>query len=140
MQPLEFSADLNQLQPIRDYVKQACADAGIDARGTYNLQLAVDEIATNIVTHGYEEAGLTGQLRLRAETDEDNLRIVLEDTGKEFDPTTRLIDEGDLTKPLEERAMGGLGIYLALQGIDGFSYKRDEGVNRNTFIMKRKKA
>lgn len=138
MQELTLSADLDNLKQIRDYVKEAAAAAGMDDRASYNLQLAVDEIATNIITHGYQESGIQGNIILRGEVIPEGLRITLEDTGSAFDPTTRIVDESDLSRPLEERAMGGLGIYLALQGVDNFSYKRIENTNHNVFEIHRR--
>ena len=38
----------------------------------------------------------------------------------------------ELEKPLSDREIGGLGVFLALQGVDRFDYQRDNGVNRNT--------
>jgi anti-sigma regulatory factor (Ser/Thr protein kinase) len=139
MQDLTLSADLDNLKQIRDYVKVASVATGMDDRASYNLQLAVDEIATNIITHGYLESGIQGSIILRSEVIPEGLRITLEDTGVEFDPTTRIVDESDLSRPLEERAMGGLGIFLALQGVDNFSYKRINDRNYNIFEMHHKK-
>lgn len=139
MQDLTLVADLDNLKQIRDYVKAAATTAGLDDRAAYNLQLAVDEIATNIITHGYQESGIEGSIILRGEVITEGLRITLEDTGAEFDPTTRIVDESDLSRPLEERSMGGLGIFLALQGVDNFSYKRIKNTNYNVFEMHHKK-
>ena len=52
MQPLTLPGTLDALQPIRDYVKDLAKGAGLDDSAVYNLCLAVDEIATNVVLHG----------------------------------------------------------------------------------------
>lgn len=67
MEPLIVSGTLDSLGAIAQYVMAAAAAAGLDKKTSYNLRLAVDEIATNIVTHGYEEAAREGVLALRTE-------------------------------------------------------------------------
>ena len=54
MDVLTLPGNFDALSPIRDYVKAAANAAGLDHTATYNLLLAVDEIATNVVVHGYE--------------------------------------------------------------------------------------
>ena len=66
MKPITVPGTLASLSLIRDYARAAAAEAGLDKKRTYRLELAVDEIATNIVNHGYQEAGLTGDVVVRA--------------------------------------------------------------------------
>ncbi len=136
MEPLTVPGVLDSLKSIRDYVTNAADTAGLDKKASYSLSLAVDEVATNIIIHGYEEAGLTGDITIASHITPQNLKIVLEDIGIEYDPTQRdLPSEEDLNLPLEERPIGGLGIMLTLDGVDEFSYERVENHNRNIFIM-----
>jgi anti-sigma regulatory factor (Ser/Thr protein kinase) len=126
----------DNLSHLMDYVAWAAAAYGLDEAATYRLSLAVDEIATNIVLHGYEDAGRSGDLTGWAETSAVALTIYLEDTGKPFDPR-QAPRPADLDRPLEERQDGGLGIYLALWGVDGFIYEQDGQTNRCVFTMNR---
>ena len=136
MEPLIVSGTLDSLGAIAQYVMAAAAAVGLDKKTSYNLRLAVDEIATNIVTYGYKEAAREGLLALRAEFDEQSLTISIEDTGIPYDPTQKPVPE-DLDKPLEQRQIGGLGIYLASLGVDKFIYERVGDRNRNIFIVHR---
>jgi anti-sigma regulatory factor (Ser/Thr protein kinase) len=138
MEPLSLPATLDALERIGTYIVAATTEAGLDLKPAYGLRLAVDEIATNIITHGYQEAGLTGVVTVRAELSDSSLTVVLEDTGIPFDPLSRqLPGEDELNLPLEERSVGGLGIFLVLKGVDHFSYQFSEGTNRNRFVMNR---
>jgi phosphoserine phosphatase RsbU/P len=138
MQALTVAGTLDSLAAIGQYVMAAASEAGLDKKRSYALRLAVDEIATNSILHGYEEAGLEGVLTLRADIDDQALTVTLEDTGAPFDPTTfRPPTEEDLQLPLEDRPIGGLGVYLAIQGSDEFGYKRVGKLNRNLFVMHR---
>jgi serine/threonine-protein kinase RsbW len=136
MEPLTLPGILDSLGAIRDYVRVASEEAGLDKKRTYRLSLAVDEIATNIVTHGYEASDLEGILILWADFTDETLSIVIEDTAPPYDPPLQSAP-GDFERPIEERQAGGLGIYLALQNVDHFLYERIEDRNRHTFIMNR---
>lgn len=139
MEPLSVSGTLDCLGAIAKYVMAAAAEAGLDKKAAYKLRLAVDEIASNIIVHGYEEAGLEGVLDLYAVLDEEALTISIEDTGIPYDPTQKPPPDY-LHLPLEEREIGGLGVYLAYQGVDKFLYERVEDRNRNIFIVNRHPA
>ncbi len=138
MESLSVPGNLDSLGAIADFVKTAAAAAGLDKKATYKLRLAVDEVATNIIVHGYEESGLEGHLQILAELDDKTLTIVVEDIGAAYDPLQHMLPEDEhLKQPLEQRQMGGLGIYLVLQGVDKFIYERQRDRNLNTFVMNR---
>jgi len=129
-------ASLTALSDIRRLVTQACQTAGLSEDATYRLALAVDEIATNVITHGYEEQGMTGDIVVSLDQTDQELIVLLEDTGVAFDPRDRSLPTAeDLDKPLDDREIGGLGIFLALAGVDRFDYQRSDNVNRNLFAM-----
>lgn len=136
MEPLIVSGILDSLSTIAQYVLKASTAAGLDRKTAYKLRLAVDEIATNIINHGYEEAGIKGDIEIQAHIDDRTLKISIEDTGIPYDPTQKL-PQTHLDRALEDRPIGGLGIYLALQGVDEFTYERTCDRNRNIFIIRR---
>ncbi len=134
LEPLTVHGIPDNLSQLMDYVAWAAAAGGLDEAATYRLSLAVDEIATNVVLHGYADYNQEGDLTIWAEGDDAQLRIYLEDTGHPFDPR-QVPRPHDLDRPLEERRDGGLGIFLALWGVDGFTYHRVGGKNRSVFVM-----
>ena len=134
LEPLTVPGRAEMLSQLMDYVTWAAAAVGLGEQGVYRLSLAVDEIATNIVVHGYAEAERQGDLTIWADADTARLAVFLEDTGRPFDP--RQVPQPDnLDQPLEERQDGGLGIFLALWGVDDFAYDHHGEVNRSTFVM-----
>jgi serine/threonine-protein kinase RsbW len=136
METLTVSGTLDSLGAIAQYVMSAAQSAGLDKKTSYKLRLAVDEIATNIITHGYEEAGLTGTLNLSSDRQESTLTICIEDTGARYDPYEMVtVGDEELNKPLDDRRMGGLGVYLAIQGVDQYFYERVGEKNRNIFVV-----
>jgi sigma-B regulation protein RsbU (phosphoserine phosphatase) len=136
---LTLPGNLDALSPIRDYVKAAANTAGLDHTATYNLILAVDEIATNVVVHGYEEAGLQGDISIAAKNEENRLVIELLDHGKSYDPNFhKLPDDEGLLRELWDRPIGGLGIMLAKDGVDDLQYYSTELENVHRFIVRLK--
>ncbi len=139
MDALTLPGNLDALSPIREYVKAAAGTAGLDHTATYNLLLAVDEIATNVVVHGYEEAGLHGDISIAAKNEESRLVIELLDHGKSYDPNLhKEPDDEGLLKDLSDRPIGGLGIMLAKDGVDDLQYQSTELENIHRFIVRRK--
>jgi anti-sigma regulatory factor (Ser/Thr protein kinase) len=134
MEPLTVAGTLDSLGAIAQYVLAAAAAAGLDKKASYKLRLAVDEIATNIIIHGYQKAGRSGVLVCQASLNDQALTISIEDTGIAYDPTEKPKPD-DLNKPLEERRIGGLGVYLARQNVDQLLYERIGNRNRNIFVV-----
>ncbi len=136
MDALEVPGVLDSLQPIADFVKQASTEAGLERKEAYRLRLAVDEIATNVIVYGYEGSGQTGDLRIEMDLDAERLTLCLEDTSPAYDPTAQA-PPPDLTESLESRPIGGLGVFLTIQGVDDFRYEHVGGRNRNYFTVRR---
>jgi serine/threonine-protein kinase RsbW len=133
-----YVASLDVLESIREMLTQAGNDIGLSKRKTYQLTLAIDEIATNVIKYGYQEAGISdGFFDLIIEFKEGELIVSLEDTATPFNPIEHsLPTEEDLNIPLEERPIGGLGVMIARQSVDEFKYEFVNNKNRNIFIVK----
>jgi two-component system response regulator len=138
MQPLIVPGKLESLAKIGKYINLAAKNAGLEKVRAYKLRLAVDEIATNIINYGYQRAGLDGVISVEADLDEHALTITLDDTSGPYNSTLRPPPPPEyFSKPLEEREIGGWGVYLAIQNVDQFHYHRLQDHNHNIFIMYR---
>ncbi len=136
METLTVPSNLDSLAKIAQYVKRSSELANLDKKTTYKLRLAVDEIATNIIIHGYEEVDMKGYISITGKIENQKLIITLEDKGKHFDPQGQITAEiENIDKPINERPIGNLGIYLAVDGVDQFFYERKGEINYNTFIV-----
>ncbi len=106
-----FPGDLKKLTAMSEFVLDAAREMGMrEERGLFALQMAVDEAATNIVVHGYQERGLEGMVRILCWREGDEFVVQLRDTSPPFDPNQ--VPHPDLDAPLDARKEGGLGIYL----------------------------
>jgi anti-sigma regulatory factor (Ser/Thr protein kinase) len=138
IQSLTVPASLNALAEIGTLVLAAADAAGVAGQARYGLRLAVDELATNTINYGYQGTA-PGTIDVRAEMDDKTLTIILEDSGVPFDPR-QVPPPANLHLPAEQREPGGLGIYLAMQGVDYFFYERVGGRNRNVLVVNRPAA
>jgi anti-sigma regulatory factor (Ser/Thr protein kinase) len=136
METLTLPGSLDSLGAIAQYVKESSAIANLDKKTTYKLRLAVDEIATNIIVHGYEKAGIEGKISISGKIEDEKLIITLQDTGEHFDPQEKVdLEIQNIDKPIEEKPIGNLGIYLAVEGVDQFLYERKDDSNYNIFVI-----
>lgn len=138
---LVVPGDLASLEAIGKHVTAVAAEAGLDRRAAYRLRLAVDEVATNSITHGYQEHGQAGDVVVKAALDDSTLVVTVEDSAPAFDPREREgAEEETLDLPLDQRQVGGLGVFLAVRGVDEFRYEYRGNRNRNIFVVKRPAA
>lgn len=124
------------LKALREYAVGAAQQAGLPRAKVEGLRLAMDEYATNIITYGYHDAGIQGDITVHAEISDEQLVISLYDTAVPYDPTLRP-DPTNLDDPLEERGIGGYGIMLTRQAVDNWLYRHDGKHNCNHFVLNR---
>ena len=100
---------------MRQFAAQAAKDAGMGDIEVYAVELAVDEACSNIIEHAYgSDKG--GEIECTCTAANDCLTVILRDHGKPFDPSG--VAEPDLASGIEQRPLGGLGVYLMRQFMD----------------------
>ncbi len=129
------AAKLDSLSHLRQFIQLAANEhPGIDQETVYDLQLALDEAATNVITHGY--AGMDpGSMILMLEIDLKRIRMTLTDFGHPFEPSSA--PAPDLEAALEDRPMGGFGLYFIYQTMDEVDYVTTSDSNTLTLIKRR---
>jgi serine/threonine-protein kinase RsbW len=110
------AASLPSFQAALD---QVCARASLAAETRNDLQAVLDEVCSNVFKHAYAVPG--GTLRLVVRRLPDAIELTFIDQGQAFDPLS--LPAPDLTLPLDERPLGGLGIHLVRQMTDLQSYR-----------------
>jgi anti-anti-sigma factor len=119
--------DLSELGRAARFVEHFGREAGLQAKVVHDLELAVSEILTNIISYAYDD-DLVHEITLRLEATPEEVVILIEDDGKPFDPST--VPAPSLDLPLEQRPAGGLGIHLVREVMDSLSYHREGDRNR----------
>jgi serine/threonine-protein kinase RsbW len=135
MKSVQFAAKFEFLDEIRDFVGEIARESGFSDKDVYNIQLATDEAASNIIEHAYENQP-DGILELSCGMRGDVMTIILIDHGESFDPSE--IPLPDLKADLSERKIGGLGIFLMRKLMDEVSYE-PRSDNSNILTMTKRK-
>lgn len=119
---LELKVMSEEVMRARAFALSLADEAGLNESQTYDLHLIVEEAVANIVNY----SGATVMV-LCAWKEDGCLYISFTDDGIPFDPTQHLVR--DLTLPIYERPIGGLGIHYIRTMSDGVTYRREDGKN-----------
>ncbi|HKZ43815.1 MAG TPA: ATP-binding protein [Anaerolineales bacterium] len=129
-----FQAKFENLDSIREYVGLGAKDAGFNDSDIYAVQLAADEACSNIIEHAYGNDD-TGLLECSYSFDGEYLVLTFKDYGCFFDPTS--VSDPDLTSSLEQRQIGGLGLFLIKNLMDDVQYE-SHGEAGNVLTLKKR--
>jgi anti-sigma regulatory factor (Ser/Thr protein kinase) len=121
---------VSELRDLATMVEDFGDANNLPAPKVFAINLELDELITNTVTHGSFEAGIDPRIDIHLRVESDILILTMEDNGKPFDPT--FDTEPNTTSPLESREVGGLGLHLVKSFADRVSYEFVEGKNRST--------
>ena len=125
---ITHAAYLESLDDFRGFLKEHCADhPGVTEEILYDLQLAVDEACTNIITHGYADMD-PGSIILDLDLHPDQIVVTLTDFGHSFEPSSA--PAPDVNAPIEERELGGFGLFFIQQSVDEMNYQVTEDGNK----------
>ncbi len=124
---------LSELEKISEGVSAWCRENGVSTAAEFHLHLALDEIVSNVIRYGWKDDG-EHQIHVRLSRLEDELTVEVEDDAMPFNPLE--VPAADVDRPVGERPIGGLGIYLVRHIMDHVEYRRLEG--RNLLVMRKK--
>lgn len=123
---LRLENRLPELDRLRSEVESFLERCGVGGRESYHIQLALDELVTNVVCYAYDEQG-GGEIVLEMARLPGQVDMTLTDGGKPFNPL--VAPEPDVAAPAEMRRIGGLGIHFVRKTMDSVRYERKNGRN-----------
>ena len=118
--------DIQQIPQLAEFVEKVADEAKIDQGLAMSINLALEEAVTNVIMYAYPE-GSDGLVDVEAIIREKSLDFIVSDDGIAFDPTAA--EEADITLGVEDRPIGGLGIFLVRKIMDSVTYERTNGKN-----------
>ena len=127
---ITHAAELESLELFRDFITDCCAQYNSPSDVVFDLKLAVDEACTNIITHGYKGMD-PGSIILSFRIFPDRILVHITDFGHVFEPVET--PKPDVEAALEDRELGGLGLYLIYQTMDKIDYQSSIEGNTLTF-------
>jgi len=125
----KLKIDLAEIERLSHLISDFASTHHINAKAAYHINLVLDELLTNTINHGQ-----ANDISVAVQYDAPVLKISLKDNGQAFNPLEDTQDP-DLDASLEDRAIGGLGVYFAKNFMDDLSYKRDGQYNHLTLTL-----
>ncbi|MCL2010574.1 MAG: ATP-binding protein [Synergistaceae bacterium] len=133
MKKLVVEASADNLDDVLDFVNEELERHNCPSNLQNQINVAVEEIFVNIVNYAYKPAGGSVAVFVYIYAGEEAV-IRFEDTGRPYNPLEH--PPPDLGKPLMEREIGGLGIFLARQLMETVVYKYTD--DKNVLVMTKK--
>jgi len=124
------AAELESLKIFREFIGDCCAQHDIPGEIVSDLKLAVDEACTNIIQHGYKGMN-PGSIILSFRLEPERILVQITDFGHIFEPAEA--SQPDVEAALEDRELGGLGLFLIYQTMDNVDYHCSEEGNTLSF-------
>lgn len=131
---LSVEGRTENLGRLRDFVEQALRRSGVPEPAIFDLLVALDEVAVNIVEHGYA-GGPPGPIRVALTGGPGRVSMTIADRARPFDPAQA--PPPDLTSDLDERPIGGLGWHIVRHLADELRYAPDPRGGNVLTLVKR---
>lgn len=126
MKELTLPAAVENIEKAVAFVNGQLESAGCPPKTMIQIDVAIDELFGNIAHYAYGKD--TGDTTVRVEvTEEPAVIITFIDNGIPYNPLKK--PDPDVTKDLEEREIGGLGIFMVKKSMDDITYEYKEGQN-----------
>ena len=122
-----FPAEIPEIENVYTFISQVFSDFGIEKKAERLFEMAVDEIFSNIVKHGFGESRSGALVEVFVQIEDNMIYITFKDNGKPFDPLSW--KEPDISLNLDERLAGGLGIHIVKNSFDEIHYSFKNGLN-----------
>jgi serine/threonine-protein kinase RsbW len=120
---------IKKLPGLVDQIEELAAKWELNHTVIMNIHLALEEALSNIIYYGFRDEA-KHRIEVSLTLSETDITIVITDDGIPFDPTS--VQLPDLSDPVEERHIGGLGIFLISQVMDSIHYSRNNNLNTLT--------
>jgi anti-sigma regulatory factor (Ser/Thr protein kinase) len=131
---LTIKSDSSEIPAVSASIEEVMHTHGFSSEDILDTQLAVEEIITNIINHGYKNAG--GEIAISCRINVNQVEVRIRDNAPRFDPLS--LPEPDLDGTIQDRKIGGLGVFLIRQVMDEISYRYENG--QNILVMIKRKT
>lgn len=127
MKELTIAATVENIDVVTEFVDEQLEAIGCPMKAQMQLNIVIDELFGNIAHYAYNPD--VGEATVRVEVVEEPLSVIVTfiDKGVPYDPLAA--DDPDTTLSAEERAIGGLGIFMVKKSMDEIAYRYENGRN-----------
>ncbi len=128
----EFNADLSSLKEMIGFISGFASSCGFSPERVKTIELAAEEAIVNVINYAYR--GLPeAKVQILCMFERPTLTIEIIDSGEAFNPLD--VPEPDMSDNLEDRKIGGLGIFFIKRLTDAIYYRRDDGKNILSLVI-----
>lgn len=127
MKELTLTAAIENIPAVTDFVESALEEWGCPLRIRMLLDVAVDEIVSNIAYYAYPDGQGTVTVKLEPTEQPRGVTLEFSDGGIPYDPLQR--EDPDTALSADRREIGGLGIYMVKRTVDSVRYAYQNGRN-----------
>ena len=131
---LQVEANLDALQQVQNAVEEFGEAQNWPQKLIYQINLVLEELSVNIINYAYD-GDEAQKFDIRMELEAGTLTIDIIDGGRALNPLSEA-PEPDLTSEVEDRPIGGLGVYLVRTVMDDLHYRREMDKNHITLVKK----
>ena len=132
---ISLVSDLRELARVAALIDEFCEARDLGPQIGYAINLSVDEILTNTISYGYDDEE-PHEIEIVVSMEANDIVVVIVDDSTAFDLSQT--PDADVVSSVEERALGGLGLFLVHQMMDGVEYRRVG--ERNVVTLTKKTA
>lgn len=127
MKEIVVEATIESIPKVTAFVDEQLEQLECPMKTQMQVDVAIDELFSNIAHYAYNPE--IGSATVRVEVTKDPLAVVITfiDNGVPYDPLAKA--DPDITLSIEERDIGGLGIYMVKKTMDDVSYEYKDGQN-----------
>ena len=127
MKELNIAATIENIETVTDFVNEQLEAYDCPMRAQMQIAVAIDELFSNIARYAYNPE--IGEATVQVAVTEDPLSVIITfiDKGVPYDPLKK--EDPDITLSLEDRPIGGLGIYMVKKTMDDITYEYKDGKN-----------
>lgn len=127
MKTLVLTAEITNMDEVLDFINAELEANNLSMKVIMQLDIAVEELFVNIAHYAYNPE--VGEATISVDVQEDPrcVEIRFVDRGKPYDPLSR--EDPDITLDVDDRQIGGLGIYMVKKTMDEIHYAYEDGQN-----------
>ena len=130
MEQITIPAQLDHIESLYKFVCDTLEESGLGNPQLNKINLAIEEIYTNIVNYAYPDKD--GNVTISVSSEPDRILIEFKDTGIPYNPLEKI--DPDISLSADERVIGGLGIFMVKRIMDDVLYRYEDGQNILTLI------
>ena len=124
---IELGSEGEKLEEVINFLQEFWRAEGLPEETAYPFTLSLEELFVNVSMHGTTDAAHPPRVKVSLRRDGDQVELIFSDQGTPFDPLS--LPPPNLSDDIDERQVGGLGIFLIKEMMDEVEYRHEDGWN-----------